>query len=519
MLAGWIAAGAVFPAIADEAASRVVVLANRNVPESIELAQYYMNARGISGEHLCVLDLPTSETISRTDYDNRLRDPLLAFLRESGLIRQSPREPDEVRRYETAWITHESAVDYLVSIYGVPLAIADTRLRLAARITDRLGRHRYKNAAAVDSELSPLLAGPYDISGPYKNPLYNSLSTLKKHGDNQFMLAATRLDAPDPGTVRRMIDETIQAERYGLLGRAYFDTRGLRGGPFFVGDYWISEAYERFKREGYECHINRGEGTWGPEYPMEHAVLYLGWYDEHVSGPFTREDFRFMPGAIAYHIHSGSAATLRSTDRYWAGPLLARGAAATMGAVEEPFLAFTADVRLFADRLCRGYTLADSAYMSMSVVSWQMAVVGDPLFRPFRYTLEQQIRHLEEDDHPDIVWAHVRRINTLVREGRYNVALRYGREIMREQDHPVLREKLGDLYAINDLHADAGRQYEEVIRRAETAETAVRVGTRWLRLLRMRDEHERADALEAKIRERWSDHPVADWLAYAQSAE
>ncbi len=45
----------------------------------------------------------------------------------------------------------------------------------------------------------------------------------------------------------------------------------------------------------------------------------------NASGPFTLPKVEFMPGAFAYHLHSFSAFTIRSTTRNWCGPLLAKG--------------------------------------------------------------------------------------------------------------------------------------------------------------------------------------------------
>ncbi len=490
----------------------VVVLANKNVPESVALAHYYMEARRIPEEQLCVLDLPKGEQMSRHNYNTRLRDPLLSFLREREWIEQEARPATQVNGHQTPWLTTTSRVDFVVSMYGVPLRVADTRFRLMSRITDRLGKPGFKNMAAVDSELALLLAPPYDISGPQKNPLHHSLSTSRAVGENHFILVAARLDGPDPATVRRMIDDTLRAERYGLLGRMYFDARGLTGGSHYIGDYWIREAYERFRRMGYEARLDLEEAIWDEAYPMEDAVLYLGWYAEHIAGPFLREDFRFRPGAITYHKHSASAISLRKPDRYWAGPLLARGAAATMGAVSEPFLQFTPNLQLFAERLAHGYRFGDAVYMAQSVVSWQVTVIGDPLYQPFRYGIREQIEHLKEDDKSEIEWAHVRHANLMIQEGRFNVALQYLRDRLRERDSLVIREKLGDLYALNELIGDAGRQYQHVITHAETAETAIRVGARWIRILRGLGLDDRADALREKLKSEWGDHPTAAWL-------
>ena len=68
--------------LSDDDAQAVVVVANRNVPESVELAKVYMQARSIPANHLCVVDLPVGGTIVRYIYERRLRDPLLDFLRK-----------------------------------------------------------------------------------------------------------------------------------------------------------------------------------------------------------------------------------------------------------------------------------------------------------------------------------------------------------------------------------------------------------------------------------------------------
>jgi hypothetical protein len=104
--------------------------------------------------------------------------------------------------------------------------------------------------------------------------------------------------------------------------------------------------------------------------------------------------FRFPPGAIALHIHSFSASTLRTSNRGWAGPLVARGVTATVGNVFEPYLQFTHRPNLFLRALARGATLVDAAYFSLQVLSWQAIVIGDPLYRPFAVSLDEQMKNL-----------------------------------------------------------------------------------------------------------------------------
>ncbi|MBN1268103.1 MAG: TIGR03790 family protein [Kiritimatiellae bacterium] len=490
---------------AEPSPDEVVVLANRKLADSVKLARHYMAARGIPSEHLCLLDLPEDEAITRQQYERLIRNPLLAFLRRAKLIEQEVEPP-------LAPTTTRASVRYLVSMYGVPVRVTDLKSSIRSKLSEGIEEITQTSAAAVDSELALLLMPPGETAGPVTCPWFNQLARPLSGSRGEFLLVATRLDGPDPDAVRKLIDDGLRAERYGLLGRAYFDSRGMTDSAYLQGDYWLQEAYERFKREGYECVLDRAAVPWNREYPMESPALYFGWYAEHVTGPFTREGFRLRPGAIAYHIHSASAARVRTASQFWVGPLVARGAAATMGAVGEPFLSLTPHLDILADRLCRGYALGDSVYMSLPVVSWQVTVLGDPLYRPFKYPLEEQIRHLEEDEQPDVEWAYLRKVNLLVAEGRFNIALDFCRQKIKESGSTVLREKLGDLYAANDLFVDAARQYDVAVARTASAEAAVRTGLKLKLILRLLDRAEAAEQIDADLRKRWSGSPALDWL-------
>ena len=132
---------------------------------------------------------------------------------------------------------------------------------------------------------------------------------------------------------------------------------------------------------------------------MKEAALYYGWYNEQPAGPFTRSSFKFQRGAVAYHLHSFSAVTVRDPIHQWVGPLLDRGAAATMGNVYEPFLGLTPRIDIFNARLLDGFTFGEAAYMASPALSWMTTVVGDPLYRPGR--VWQQMTYLA-DGSPDL---------------------------------------------------------------------------------------------------------------------
>ena len=292
------------------------------------------------------------------------------------------------------------------------------------------------------------------------------------------MLLVGRLDGPDPQTVRRMIDDALTVERYGLHGRAYFDWRGLQDEKFVKGDDWIRGAYRAFHEAGYECDFDDQPETFDEDYPMTDAAIYAGWYAQDVVGPFLRPDFHFQTGAIAYHLHSFSGASVRTRTTFWVGPLLAKGAAATMGNVFEPYLSYTPRIDLFFQRLLDGAPFLEAGYYSEPVLSWQTTFVGDPLYRPFAASLDAQIERLEADHKPDVEWAYVRKINLLVAQDDSTKAEDLCRRKAEALGSEVLYEKLGDLLHAGHRNAEAIKAYVKADETQADAYRHIRVVTK-----------------------------------------
>jgi uncharacterized protein (TIGR03790 family) len=345
----------------------VVVVVNGRVEESVELGRHYMSRRNIPADNLCVLETAETEVISRRGYEETIERPVAEFL-SKRLGRMRVRLPDG----ELVLRLAEKEVRCLVTVWGVPLKVdgfIDTR-------------EMYKSmAAGVDSELALLPQGSHLLGGARPNPYYGLDVPFDGLLARQMLLVC-RLDGPSPAVVRRMIDDALWAEEHGLRGRAYFDVRNTDLAGYVEGDRWIRSACEAARQAGFQAHIDEGPEIMPVEFPMDDAAFYLGWYHEVVSGPMSRRDFRFARGAVAYHLHSFAAWTVRSATERWAGPLLAKGAACTMGSVYEPFLHGSPQLDIFARRLLAGYTFAESAYMSQRLLSWMAVFLGDPLYRP-----------------------------------------------------------------------------------------------------------------------------------------
>jgi uncharacterized protein (TIGR03790 family) len=113
------------------------------------------------------------------------------------------------------------------------------------------------------------------------------------------------------------------------------------------------------------------------------AALYCGWYSLAKYVPA----FEWVPGAVAYHMASAEAATLRDPgSEVWCKKMLENGVCATIGPVYEPYLAaFPRPDEFFALLLSGDKSLIECYYLSQPFNSWMMTLIGDPLYRPFKY--------------------------------------------------------------------------------------------------------------------------------------
>ena len=199
---------------------------------------------------------------------------------------------------------------------------------------------------------------------------------------------------------------------------------------------------------------------------MSQIAIYAGWYDGGVSGPFTRAKVEFMPGAFAYHLHSFSAQTIRSATANWVGPLLAKGATATMGCVEEPYLEGTPDIMTFLVRfLYFGFSFGEAAYACQNSLSWQTTVVGDPLYRPCARPALQQHQELIQRKSPLVEWSHLKVVNMNLATGLpAEKLIEYLQATPETQSSAVLLEKLGDLYFLKARWTESVLPYRKALR-------------------------------------------------------
>jgi uncharacterized protein (TIGR03790 family) len=420
-----------------------------------------------------------AETITRKEFNENIRNPILRFMVREGLLAQQPvLTKDPVFGELPAMQTVDSKISYIVLVRCAPLGIEKDPTLVESNATAQLPEPLRRNEASVDSELTLMPSEGLPVVGYMPNPFFRSAQPGFGAPMNQAMVLVGRLDGPDTNTVRRMIDEALAAERLGLHGRAYFDARGVRDKGYAAGDEWILNTERKFRLAGFECELDQRAELFDEDFPMTDAAAYAGWYTEHVAGPFRRSEFRFKPGAVACHIHSWSGSRVRSRQSNWIGPMLDKGAAACIGNVYEPYLTLSQHVDVFYDRLLSGWTFLEAAYASQPALGWQSVFVGDPLYRPFAASLDEQIALLEADRNPDVAWAYVRKINLLAAGGQWAEAEKLCRTKAEALASPVLNEKLGDLLHAAKRYSEATGVYQRLLRDVKDYPRLVRISTK-----------------------------------------
>lgn len=339
--------------------SEVVVVVNVRVRDSLELAEHYMRKRRIPLQQLIRLGATTEERCSRQEYDEQVRQP----------VRQALARIDPNKR-----------IRCLVVMYGVPLAIKPSE----TEITFPWQSGATGTQAAVDSELALVRVDDYPLDGWLPNPYFLGFRAPMFKRDD--VLIVSRLDGPDPNTVLRLIDDAGAVEQQGLQGIAYFDARwpkpesaNLEGYALYDASiHKAAEAIRKYRRM--EVRLDAREELLQPgEAPQ--AALYCGWYS---LGRYI-DAFSWARGAIGYHIASAECTTLRRRDaQVWCKRMLEDGVAATIGPVNEPYVQGFPLPELFFSHLSEGYlSLGESYLVSLPYLSWQMVLIGDPLYQPF----------------------------------------------------------------------------------------------------------------------------------------
>jgi uncharacterized protein (TIGR03790 family) len=365
-VAVFLAALALLPTpAAGQSADNLLVVANTRNPQSVQIAEHYVQVRRVPEHHVVRIDTTDAEHITRAAYQSTIEGPIAAWLARHRL---------------------QDQVLYIVLTKGVPLRIDGTG-GLSGTV------------ASVDSELTllyrKLVGTPASVVGRLDNPYFLGDKPISQA--QQFSRLAsdlylvTRLDGFTVEDVIALIDRGASPVRDGQVVLDQRATMVDRG-----GDAWLAQAAERLT----------GMSA-GPRVVLESTRSVakvtgpvLGYYSWGSNDPANQErqmGMAFVSGSIGGMFVSTDGRTFREPGTGWrpapagsttggqslAGDLIREGITGVSAHVTEPLLDAIIRPQVLFPAYLSGFTLAESYYLAMPFLSWQDIVIGDPLCAPF----------------------------------------------------------------------------------------------------------------------------------------
>ena len=336
--------------------ANVLVIINENSRESREIGAFYAQERGLPSANVCRIRTIWDETISREVYEREIAAPVLKHLTARGL---------------------GDSVLYIVTTLGVPLRIEG-------------GGGMTGDQAAVDSELAVLYgrlrtkAAP-PVAGPSANPFFGQREVPFSHPRFPIYLV-TRLAGYSVTDAKALVTRCRTATN---RGRFVIDA-----GPGGTGGNATLDRAAKLLPQGRVLFDSTPEVL----YAIDNVIGYASWGSNDGGRKKRKLGFKWLPGAIMTEFVSTNARTFeRPPENWnfsdWSSPKLwfagspqsltadyiAEGVSGASGHVYEPFLQFAPRPDYLLPAWADGRNLAESYYLSISALSWQNVVLGDPL--------------------------------------------------------------------------------------------------------------------------------------------
>jgi len=285
----------------------------------------------------------------------------------------------------------------LVNRYLAAVAAEKGLIGLVYAYGSEMNPASYRDAA-VDNELALLWHGNYPLGNMQGNPLHWKArqdpapegAVLPNDVTWPAFYMTARIDGPTAADAKRMIDDAVAVEKTGLTGTVYLDA----GGKFESYDVFLKKLAALLAKETtLQVVLDEQKTLFAPD-SCPDAALYIGWYSLCNYVPA----FTWNKGAVGYHIASYEASNLRNPQtKEWCAKMIQHGVAATMGPVSEPYLsAFPLPEDFFSLLLTGKYTLAECYWRTQPCASWQMTLIGDPLYNPYKGNPQLTVDKLQD---------------------------------------------------------------------------------------------------------------------------
>ncbi len=412
--------------------ANVYVVANKKSKDSKAIAEYYCKVRNIPKSNIIELSVPDKDTLSRVEYQNNLANPLVAELSKRSAIEASEIFKDAQTSRPT-YLFISQKVDFLV-LCKMPFRIASSSS----------GKGPSTSAASVDSELAATFLQMKSLQGMVRNPLYEKYDSPDLY-KTLGVLRVARLDGKNFDEAKSIIDSAIFAERNGARGRAYID-KNKRSGGYKLGNIWLAKAEDVLKKMHFDMSVDSASALFGYDVRMDAPLFYFGWYSGSPYGYLAEKKFKAPSGAVGLHLYSFSASYLRKSG--WTTVLMNDSFAQSYGNVYEPYLTGTQNIGAIMSAYEKGLSAGEVAYASIAILSWQSLVVGDPLYQPFKVSLEEQMNRIDNGKVDALSqYSVIRQMNKMKSEGSSNAQLiDFSKKYIGKMPDIALRWKLSKIF-------------------------------------------------------------------------
>lgn len=342
---------------------RVLVVYNTSFPDSLEVAQHYATQRGIPAANLCPI---TSTNAVITNNYTALRDSVATCLNTVG-------------RTNILYIVMSYLTPYQ-AVPGVLLSMVDSYL------SDIWNAYSTQHFNPVPTGTHGYYAETQAAGNVY--PPFVPLATYRTQAKSQLIYSVWRLDAPTKELAKALVDRAIAAEALpSRTGNGCFDRRYIGSmtvypdAGLYTGDWDIERGAIHSQMAGIPVITDSNDAEFGTApapLTCANALLYTGWYSYNNYN----DAFTWNPGAIGWHVDSGSAINPRGGTN-WASNAIQRGITITAGSGTEPYLQGLPRSGGVIRNLLEGANVGDAFLRNTRWLRWVLMFFGDPLYRPF----------------------------------------------------------------------------------------------------------------------------------------
>ncbi len=359
------------PNAAERLKDSMLVLYNAEEEASLEVAEYYVAQRGLPPDSLCPTWPGDLSEISIEDYQEGVAGPVIDCI-------------------DGAW----DATLVLVTTWGLPYKVLSAVLDIGpstdywhASLDALLTYPHHNDDLPLAATYSPYARSSTSSTGEYEAG--QGFGDWREETGTVYYLVG-RIDGATAAEAMALIDRALDGEERAaageLVGTSYVDSGHSEETEDTFGTYGsvehdLERLEEVFEEAGFPPVRDDSSAEFGTEpAPLScpNALYYGGWY----SFNNYNDVFTWQPGAVGFHFDSCSACNPRGGEN-WSANALSRGITATMGAINEPYVAGLMGYDQFFLYFFQGYTFIEAGAMATPITEWMATYLGDPLYCPY----------------------------------------------------------------------------------------------------------------------------------------